>query len=75
MFCLEVCFLCQDFQICYTISLLSGSVYPVLFWGPKVSVYTINSKKSGALIYSKGKQDDKEIREITPFTIVTEDIK
>jgi hypothetical protein len=35
----------------------------------------INSNKSVAFSYSKNKQADKEIRERTPFTIVTNNIK
>ena len=37
----------------------------------KVARYKINSKKSVAFLYSKDKRDEKEIRETTPFTIVT----
>ena len=37
--------------------------------------YKINSNKSVALLYTKDKQDKKEIRETTPFSIVTNDIK
>ena len=36
-----------------------------------VAEYKINSNKSMAFFYTKDKQDEKEIREITPFTIVT----
>ena len=36
----------------------------------KVAAYKINSSKSVAFLYSKDKQDEKEIREMTPFTIV-----
>ena len=35
----------------------------------------INSNKSVAFLYSKDKQADKESRETTPFTIVTNNIK
>ena len=35
----------------------------------------INSNKSVSFLYSKDKQDEKEIREITTFTIVTNNIK
>ena len=41
----------------------------------KVAGYKINSSKSVAFLYSKDKQAEKEIREITPFTIVTNSIK
>ena len=41
----------------------------------KVAGYKINSNKSVAFLYSKGKQAEKEIREATPFTIVTKNIK
>ena len=37
--------------------------------------YKINSNKSVAFLYTKGKQAQKEIREITPFTIITNNIK
>ena len=37
--------------------------------------YKINSTKSVAIFYTKDKQDEKEIRETTPFTIVTSNIK
>ena len=33
--------------------------------------YKINASKSVAFIYSKDKQTEKEIREMTPFTIAT----
>ena len=41
----------------------------------KVAGYNINSNKSVALLYSKKKQSEKDIREMTPFTIVTNNIK
>jgi hypothetical protein len=41
----------------------------------KVAGYKINSNKSVAFLYSKDKQDEKEIRETAPFTIVTNKIK
>jgi hypothetical protein len=37
--------------------------------------YKINSNESVAFLYTKDKQDEKEIREMTPFTIVTKNIK
>ena len=37
--------------------------------------YKINSYKSVAFIHTKDKQAEKEIRETTPFTIVTNNIK
>jgi hypothetical protein len=40
-----------------------------------VSGYKINSSKSVAFLYTKDKQAVKEIREMTPFTIVTNNIK
>jgi hypothetical protein len=40
----------------------------------KVAGYKINYNKSVALLYSKEKQAEKEIRETTPFTIVTNNI-
>jgi hypothetical protein len=41
----------------------------------KVARYKINSNKPVAFLYSKDKQAEKEIRETTPFTIVTNNIK
>ena len=40
----------------------------------KVAGYKINSNKSVAFLYSKNKQAEKEIREKTPFKIVTNNI-
>ena len=40
----------------------------------KVAGYKINSSKSVAFLYSKDKQDEKEIREMAPFTIVPDSI-
>jgi hypothetical protein len=37
--------------------------------------YKINSNKSMAFLYTKDKQDEKEIKETTPFTIVTNNVK
>ena len=37
----------------------------------KVAGYKLNSNKSEAFLYSKDKQDEKEVREMTPFRIVT----
>jgi hypothetical protein len=41
----------------------------------KVAGYKIISNKSVAFLYSKDKWADSEIRETTPFTIVTNNIK
>ena len=41
----------------------------------KVAGYKINSNKLVAFLYSKGKQAEKEIMEMTLFTIVTNIIK
>jgi hypothetical protein len=41
----------------------------------KVAGYKINSNKSEAFLYSKDQQAEKEIRERTAFTIVTNNIK
>ena len=41
----------------------------------KVAGYKINSNKSVSFIYTKDKQAEKQIRETTPFTIVTNNIK
>jgi ribosome biogenesis protein Nip4 len=40
-----------------------------------VAGYKINSNISMAFLYTKDKQDEKGIRETTPFTIVTNNIK
>jgi hypothetical protein len=40
-----------------------------------VAEYKINSEKSVAFLCSKDKQAEKEIREMTPFTIVTNHMK
>jgi hypothetical protein len=40
----------------------------------KAAGYKINSNKSVAFLYSKDKEAEKEIRETTPFTIVTNNI-
>jgi hypothetical protein len=39
------------------------------------AAYKINLNKSVAFLYTKDKQDEKEIRETTPFTLVTNNIK
>jgi hypothetical protein len=41
----------------------------------EVAGYKINSNKSMAFLYTKNKQAEKEIREATPFSIVTNNIK
>ena len=41
----------------------------------KVAGYKINSSKSVAFLYSKDKQAEKKIREMTPFTIATNNVK
>jgi hypothetical protein len=41
----------------------------------KVAGYKINSNKSVTFLYTNDKQSEKENRETTPFTIVTNDIK
>jgi hypothetical protein len=40
----------------------------------EVAGYKINSNKSMAFLYTKNKQAEKEIRDITPFSIVTNNI-
>jgi hypothetical protein len=40
-----------------------------------VARYKINSNKSVTFLYTKDKADETEIRETTPFTIVTNNIK
>ena len=40
-----------------------------------VAGYKINSNKLVVILYTKDKQAEKEIRETTPFTIVTNNIK
>jgi hypothetical protein len=41
----------------------------------EVAGYKINSNKSMAFLYTKDKQAEKEIRETTPFSIATNNIK
>jgi hypothetical protein len=41
----------------------------------EVEGYKINSNKSMAFLYTKNKQGEKEIRETTPFSIVTNNLK
>jgi hypothetical protein len=41
----------------------------------EVAGYKINSKKSMAFLYTKDKQAEKEIRETTPFTTITNNTK
>jgi hypothetical protein len=41
----------------------------------EVAGYKINSNKSMAFLYTKDKHTEKEIRETTPFTIATNNIK
>jgi hypothetical protein len=41
----------------------------------EVPAYKINSNKSMAFLYTKDKQDEKEIREATRLTIFTNNIK
>ena len=40
----------------------------------EVTGYKINSNKSMAFLYTKDKQAEKEIRETTPFIVVTNNI-
>ena len=40
----------------------------------KVTGYEINSNKSVAFLYSKDKHSEKEVSEMTPFTIITNNI-
>jgi hypothetical protein len=40
-----------------------------------VAGYKINSNISVAFLYTKDKQGEKEIRETSPFTIITKNIK
>jgi hypothetical protein len=40
-----------------------------------IAGYKINSNKSMAFLYTKDKQAEKKIREITPFKVVTNNIK
>jgi hypothetical protein len=41
----------------------------------EIAGYKINSNKSIVFLYTKDKQTEKEIRETTPITIVTNNIK
>jgi hypothetical protein len=40
-----------------------------------VAGYKVNSNKSVAFLYTKAKQAEKEVRETTPFSIVTNHMK
>jgi len=40
-----------------------------------VAGYKINSNKSVAILYSKDKEAEKESKEMTPFTMITNNIK
>jgi hypothetical protein len=40
-----------------------------------VTGYKINSNKSVSFLYSKDKWAEKEIRETTPFTVITNNTK
>jgi ribosome biogenesis protein Nip4 len=69
--------LCADDMIVY-ISNLRNSTREFLHLiniFSKVAGYKINSNKSVAFLYTKDKWAEKEIRETTPFTIVTNNIK
>jgi hypothetical protein len=41
----------------------------------EVAGYKINSNKSMAFLYTKDKRTEKDIRETTPFTMATNNIK
>jgi hypothetical protein len=41
----------------------------------EVAGYKINSNKSVSFLYTKDKQAEKEYRETTPFTVITNNIK
>ena len=41
----------------------------------KVAGYKINAQKSLAFLYTKNERSEREIKEITPFTITTKRIK
>jgi ribosome biogenesis protein Nip4 len=41
----------------------------------KVAEYKVNSNNSVSFLYTNDKQAEKEIRETTPFTIATNNIK
>jgi hypothetical protein len=41
----------------------------------KMARYKINSNKSVGFLYTNDKQAEKEIRDVTPFTIATNNIK
>jgi hypothetical protein len=41
----------------------------------KVTGYNINANKTVAFLYTKDKRAKKEIRETTPFTVITNNIK
>jgi hypothetical protein len=54
--------------------LATGLLY-IAFTISKVGGYKINSNKSVAFFYSKDKQAEKEIMEMIPFIIVTNNMK
>ena len=49
--------------------------YQLTYNFSKVAGYEINSNKSVAFLYTNDTQAQKDIKEITPFTKVTKDIK
>ena len=53
----------------------SGELLNLINNFSKVTRYKINLNKSGAFLYSKYKQGQKEIRKLTPFTVVNNNIK
>jgi len=49
--------------------------FNLIYTFSKVAGYKINSNKSVAFLYIKEKQTEKDIREMTPFIIVPNNIK
>ena len=54
---------------------IPGELLNVINSFVEVGGYKINSNKSMAFLYTKDEQAEKEIRETTPFSIVTNNIK
>ena len=54
-------------------SLIAGKIF--IWHVGTVAEYEIYSKKSAALLYTKNKDTEREIRETSPFTIATNSIK
>jgi hypothetical protein len=66
----------DDMMVCISDPINStGELLNLIKSFSEVTGYKINSIKSMAFLYTKDKKAEKEIRETTPFTIVTNNIK